>query len=145
MTDPSTDSTVPVPIVMSQPDPAPFWDLGVVAAAAAARVRSVNGHGARANARDACRQLAPARQHSLALAWQTDHPSAIPPCRHVRGLHECGLSRRIRGAARYSGRELARVVGMDRRTIDRIRRGQAPRPRLREKLTELAVEIAAVD
>ena len=111
MTDPSTDSTVPVPIVMSQPDPAPFWDLGVVAAAAAARVRSVNGHGARANARDACRQLAPARQHSLALAWQTDHPSAIPPCRHVRGLHECGLSRRIRGAARYSGRELARVVG----------------------------------
>jgi len=56
-----------------------------------------------------------------------------------------GLSRRIRGAARYSGRELARVVGMDRRTIDRIRRGQAPRPRLRDKLTELAVEIVAVD
>ena len=94
MTDPSTDSTVPVPIVMSQPDPAPFWDLGVVAAAAAAaRVRSVNGHGARANARDACRQLAPARQHSLALAWQTDHPSAIPPCRHVPGLHECAACR----------------------------------------------------
>jgi len=35
--------------------------------------------------------------------------------------------------------------GLDRRTIDRISCGQAPRPRLRDKLTELAVGVAAVD
>jgi hypothetical protein len=37
-----------------------------------------------------------------------------------------------------SGRELAALVGADRRTIDRIRRGQAPRPELRHTLTQLA-------
>jgi hypothetical protein len=38
-----------------------------------------------------------------------------------------------------SGRELAQLVGADRRTIDRIRRGlQKPRQELRQGLTELA-------
>ena len=87
MTDPSTDSTVPVPIVMSQPDPAPFWTWE------SWRRRLRPGYGARANARDACRQLAAARQHTLALAWQTGHPAAIPPCGHVPGLHECAACR----------------------------------------------------
>jgi hypothetical protein len=37
-----------------------------------------------------------------------------------------------------SGRELARLVCVDRRTIDRIRKGQTPRPELRQALAELA-------
>jgi hypothetical protein len=37
-----------------------------------------------------------------------------------------------------SGRELARLVGVDRRTVDRIRRGQTPRGELRQALSELA-------
>jgi hypothetical protein len=37
-----------------------------------------------------------------------------------------------------SGRELARLVGVDRRTIDRIRAGQMPRAKLRQALNELA-------
>jgi hypothetical protein len=36
------------------------------------------------------------------------------------------------------GRELASLVGADRRTIDRIRKGQTPQPRLRSALTQLA-------
>jgi hypothetical protein len=36
-------------------------------------------------------------------------------------------------------RELARIVGVHRRTIDRIRKGQMPRPELRQALTELAI------
>jgi hypothetical protein len=36
------------------------------------------------------------------------------------------------------GRELARIVGVDRRTIDRIRKGQVPRVKLRQALTQLA-------
>lgn len=38
----------------------------------------------------------------------------------------------------YSGRRLAQVSGVDRRTIDRIRQGQMPRPALRRRLTDLA-------
>jgi hypothetical protein len=34
-----------------------------------------------------------------------------------------------------SGREFARLVGADRRTIDRIRSGHMPRPKLRQTLT----------
>jgi transcriptional regulator with XRE-family HTH domain len=39
-----------------------------------------------------------------------------------------------------SGRELARLLGVDRRTIDRIRKGEirAPGAELRKALTELA-------
>jgi hypothetical protein len=38
-----------------------------------------------------------------------------------------------------SGRELARMLGKDRRTIDRIRRGEAqPRPELAARLMNLA-------
>jgi transcriptional regulator with XRE-family HTH domain len=37
-----------------------------------------------------------------------------------------------------SGRELARLVGTDRRTIDRIRAGRTPRRELRQALTQLA-------
>jgi len=44
---------------------------------------------------------------------------------------------------RYSGRELAKLVDVDRRTIDRIRDGQIPRPRLRKALGGLAVTLAA--
>ena len=39
---------------------------------------------------------------------------------------------------RYSGRELARLVGTDRRTIDRVRGGAGPRPALRDALIRLA-------
>jgi len=46
---------------------------------------------------------------------------------------------------RYSGRELARLVGSDRRTIDRIRAGQLPRSELARTLRDLTVEIAAAD
>ncbi len=38
-----------------------------------------------------------------------------------------------------SGRELAGLVGADRRTIDRIRNGQRPQARLREALERLAI------
>jgi hypothetical protein len=37
-----------------------------------------------------------------------------------------------------SGRELARLVGADRRTVDRIRKGHVPRVKLRQALTQLA-------
>jgi hypothetical protein len=40
---------------------------------------------------------------------------------------------------RYSGRELAALVGADRRTIDRIRMGQKPRPDLAWRLQQIAV------
>jgi len=46
---------------------------------------------------------------------------------------------------RYSGRELAALVGTNRRTIDRIRKGQHPRPDLGGTLSDLAVRIAYVD
>lgn len=47
--------------------------------------------------------------------------------------------------ARYSGRELARVTGVDRRTIDRVRAGQVPRSGLRQSLEALATTLAARD
>jgi hypothetical protein len=37
-----------------------------------------------------------------------------------------------------SGRKLAQLLGVDRRTIDRIRKGQMPHARLRHTLTQLA-------
>ncbi len=46
---------------------------------------------------------------------------------------------------RYSGRQLAALVGTDRRTIDRIRHGQQPRPRLAADLTRLAIKLAERD
>ena len=39
-----------------------------------------------------------------------------------------------------SGRKLARLVGTDRRTIDRIRSGQMPRRALRKALERLATQ-----
>lgn len=44
---------------------------------------------------------------------------------------------------RYSGRQLAVLVGSDRRTIDRIRHGQEPRCDLRRALLRLAVTHAS--
>jgi hypothetical protein len=41
-----------------------------------------------------------------------------------------------------SGRELARLTGADRRTIDRIRAGQMPRPKLRRELIQLAKRLS---
>ncbi|HEX2809223.1 MAG TPA: hypothetical protein VHN80_23915, partial [Kineosporiaceae bacterium] len=47
--------------------------------------------------------------------------------------------------AGYSGRQLATLLGTDRRTIDRIRAGQKPRPGLRDALLHLAVQQATDD
>lgn len=47
--------------------------------------------------------------------------------------------------ARYSGRELARLVGCDHRTVDRIRRGQHPRNDLVARLVDCAAATAAAD
>ena len=44
--------------------------------------------------------------------------------------------------APLSGRVLAELVDTDRRTIDRVRNGQEPRPSLRRALTREAVNIA---
>jgi hypothetical protein len=44
-----------------------------------------------------------------------------------------------------SGRELASLVGADRRTIDRIRKGQSPRPEMRQALTQLAMRLTRLD
>jgi hypothetical protein len=46
---------------------------------------------------------------------------------------------------RYSGRELAKLVGTDRRTIDRIRDGQRPRATLGARLTQFAETVALTD
>jgi hypothetical protein len=46
---------------------------------------------------------------------------------------------------RYSGRQLATYTGADRRTIDRIRGGAAPRPALRDAVTQLAADTARLD
>jgi len=46
---------------------------------------------------------------------------------------------------RYSGRELATLIATDRRTIDRVRKGQRPRIGLAEDLIELAVCLASRD
>ncbi len=46
---------------------------------------------------------------------------------------------------RYSGHQLAALVGTDRRTIDRIRKGQHPRPDLGGTLSDLAVRLAYID
>ncbi len=46
---------------------------------------------------------------------------------------------------RYSGRQLAELLGMDRRTVDRLRSGQRPRPRLAYTLLALAGRIAERD
>jgi hypothetical protein len=40
-------------------------------------------------------------------------------------------------------RELASLVGADRRTIDRIRNGQMPQPTLRGRITDLTMRVAA--
>ncbi len=47
--------------------------------------------------------------------------------------------------ARYSGRDLAKRVGCDHRTIDRIRRGQHPHPPLLARLVECAIAKAQSD
>jgi hypothetical protein len=47
--------------------------------------------------------------------------------------------------AGYSGRQLATLLGTDRRTIDRIRAGQMPRPKLGDALLSLAVQQATDD
>jgi hypothetical protein len=47
--------------------------------------------------------------------------------------------------ARYPGRQLAALVGANRRSIDRIRRGAQPRPALAAALTQLAARVAADD
>ncbi len=46
---------------------------------------------------------------------------------------------------RYSGRQLADLLRTDRRTIDRIRAGQHPRPDLAQPLVELAASVAQRD
>lgn len=46
---------------------------------------------------------------------------------------------------RYSGRQLAALVGSDRRTIDRTRIGQQPRSVLKHALLQLAVAVAQDD
>jgi hypothetical protein len=46
---------------------------------------------------------------------------------------------------RFTGRHLARLAGADRRTIDRIRKGQRPHAGLTAQLLHLAVEIARAD
>lgn len=46
---------------------------------------------------------------------------------------------------RFTGRHLAGLAGADRRTIDRIRRGQRPHPGLTSQLLHLAIEIARAD
>jgi len=46
---------------------------------------------------------------------------------------------------RYSGRELAKLVGTDRRTIDRIRKGQRPRLDLAGIIFDFAVSTASDD
>ncbi len=46
---------------------------------------------------------------------------------------------------RYSGRELAALTGVDRRTIDRIRNGQRPRGELLKKLVDQAVATVRSD
>jgi hypothetical protein len=46
---------------------------------------------------------------------------------------------------RYSGRKLAELLRIDRRTIDRIRRGQRPRPDLAQAMSALAVTVARAD
>jgi len=46
---------------------------------------------------------------------------------------------------RYSGRELAALTGVDRRTIDRIRDGQRPHPGLAARFTQLALDVARTD
>ncbi|MCA1702089.1 MAG: hypothetical protein LC808_01980, partial [Actinobacteria bacterium] len=48
------------------------------------------------------------------------------------------LQHAMAALAPLSSRELARVVGKDRRTIDRIRAGAQPRPQLRSQLLSLA-------
>ncbi len=47
--------------------------------------------------------------------------------------------------ARYSGRDLAKMVGCDHRTIDRIRLGQRPRSDLRARLLDFAIAKAQAD
>ncbi len=47
--------------------------------------------------------------------------------------------------ARYSGHELAALVGVDPRTIHRIRHGQQPRPRLATDLLRIAIKLAKQD
>lgn len=47
--------------------------------------------------------------------------------------------------ARYSGRQLAHLLNVDRRTIDRIRRGQRPHTDLAQALTRLAADTATND
>lgn len=44
-----------------------------------------------------------------------------------------------------SGREISRLLGIDRRTVDRIRQGQRPRPSLEEALLHLAARTAHLD
>lgn len=41
----------------------------------------------------------------------------------------------------YSHRELANMVGVDHRTIDRLYKGQAPRNALRVSLTRIAATL----
>jgi hypothetical protein len=44
-----------------------------------------------------------------------------------------------------SGRDLASLVGADRRTVDRIRKGKTPHARLRNAFTQLVRGLARTD
>ena len=145
MTDPSTDSTVPVPIVMSQPDPAPFW------AWESWRRRLRPGYGVSTDTERGRTRGTPAASllRHASTAWRWPGRPIIPrryrpagtclACTSARPVAPHPWCRTILGPGARPGR------GLDRRTIDRISCGQAPRPRLRDKLTELAVGVAAVD
>ena len=83
MTGHLTDSAAPGSIVMLKPAPAPVWTWESL------RRWLQPSVGSRANARDACLEIPSTRQRTLAWAWEIGHPSAVPPCGHVAGEHQC--------------------------------------------------------
>jgi hypothetical protein len=68
----------------------------------------------------------------------TDYSAAAPSAAWLRDYVLPVLDR-------YPGRQLSALVGVNRRSIDRIRRGAQPRPALAVALTQLAARVAADD
>lgn len=53
------------------------------------------------------------------------------------------LKEALAAVAHLSGRQLSRLLGLDRRSVDRIRRGTTPRPQVRVKLLETADAVSS--
>jgi hypothetical protein len=73
----------------------------------------------------------------------TSRPGSLTEVRNEYLTLDVELDVALAALQHLSGRALARLLGVDRRTVDRLRAGALPRRGLRERLVEVASRIRA--